>query len=205
VYNSVNLTDYPFIQHPKNYLVWLGKVNPNKGTKEAILAAKEAGMPIHVMGKVDPGAPQMMSYYEQEIKPLLSLPHIFWHNGVSVKEKASILGNAHAMLNPIQWEEPFGLVMVEAQATGTPVIAFNRGAAPEVIQDGKTGFVVDTFADLVAKIKEVGTIKRSTCHEFVNTHFSISTMISGYERAYTQTISNWTKLQKKQQTHLKKW
>lgn len=193
VYNCLKIENYSFIPEPEDYFVWLGKVNPVKGTKEAILAAKKANVKLYVLGAIDSGVPSMLSYYENEIKPLIDGKSIIWVGEVNVEEKAKMLGNAKAFLNPILWEEPFGLVMAEAQATGTPVISFNRGAAPEVIIDGKTGFLVNTLEEMVEKMSMVGSLDRKSCRENVEDKFTVSKMAKGYEDAYKIAISNWGK------------
>lgn len=204
IYNSINIEDYPFGEKSDNYLVWLGKVNPKKGTREAIRVAQKVHMNIYVMGKVDRDEKTMSAYYE-EIKPLLSSPGVVWRENVQLEEKAAILRKAKGLLNPIRWEEPFGLVMIEAQAAGTPVIAFNRGAAPEVIENGKTGFVVQTVSEMVAKIGQLDTIKRTECRKFVSKRFSTDHMVTCYERAYEKTIRIWPEVLREQKKHLQLW
>lgn len=191
VYNSLDIKSYPFCEKPDDYFVWLGKVNPLKGTKEAILAAKSAKVKLYVMGAVDKGVPRLLEYYEKEVKPLIDGKNIVWLGEVQTSEKAKVLGGAKAFLNPILWEEPFGLVMVESQATGTPVISFNRGAAPEVIVDGKTGFLVDTIVEMVEKMKDVGKLNRRDCRVNVESKFSIEKMVEGYEESYRLSMKNW--------------
>ncbi|HSW87751.1 MAG TPA: glycosyltransferase family 4 protein [Candidatus Saccharimonadales bacterium] len=203
IYNSLDMPSFPFIEKPQgDYFVWLGKINPLKGTKEAILAAKKAGVKLYVLGAVDKGVPEMFNYYEQEVKPLFDEKQIIWKGEVFLKEKTELLGNAKAFLNPIQWEEPFGLVMAEAQATGTPVISFNRGAAPEVIIDGKTGFLVNTLDEMVEKMKIIDTLDRYACRKNVEDTFSIPNMAKGYEEAYQTTIDNWEEYKRKQRENI---
>jgi glycosyltransferase involved in cell wall biosynthesis len=199
IYNSLNIPLFHFIEKPTgDYFVWLGKVNPLKGTKEAIMAAKQAGATLYVMGAVDRGVPEMLAYYENEVKPLIDNKQIIWKGEVDLEEKTTLLGNAKAFLNPILWEEPFGLVMAESQATGTPVISFNRGAAPEVIVDGKTGYLVNTLDEMVEKMKIIHTIDRSACRKNVENTFSIPAMTKSYEEAYTTTIEHWEEYRKKE-------
>ncbi|OGH13458.1 MAG: hypothetical protein A2687_02105 [Candidatus Levybacteria bacterium RIFCSPHIGHO2_01_FULL_38_26] len=191
VYNSLDIKSYPFSETHSDYFVWLGKINPLKGTKEAILAAKRAGVKLYVMGVVDRGVPHLLQYYEKEISPLIDGKNIIWIGEVETDRKAKYLAGAKAFLNPILWEEPFGLVMAESQATGTPVISFNRGAAPEVIVDGKTGFLVDTLDQMVEKMKYVDQLNRRDCRDNVESKFSIEKMVEGYEDAYSTAMKNW--------------
>lgn len=198
IYNGLDLNRFPFSNSRGTYLVWLGKINPTKGTKQALLAAKKTDLKIYVMGAIDRGDPVMLSYYENEVKPLLDDKQVVFLGEVSQSEKASVLAGAIAMLNPIQWEEPFGLVMAEAMATGTPVISFRRGAAPEVIKDGRTGFLVDTLDQMVDKIKEVEHLSRHDCRKWIEERFTIQKMVQGYEEAYKIAIANWAKFKEKQ-------
>lgn len=190
IYNSLQLDHFPFSDKPQDYVAWIGKIVPHKGTKEAILAAKKAGVKIKLAGVVDEGVEESKKYFEEEIKPLLG-DNAEYIGPVDVQARAQFLGGASALLVPILWEEPFGLVMAEAQAVGTPVIAFNRGAASEVIQNNKTGFLVNTIEEMAEKMKEVATLNRQDCRIFVEKHFSIPTMVQGYENSYQTTITNW--------------
>lgn len=194
IYNSLNIDSFPFVAKPDDYFVWLGKVNPLKGTKEAILAAKKAKVKLYLMGAIDKGVESMLSYYEDQVKPLIDGKNIIWLGEVELKEKVKILGKAKAFLNPILWEEPFGLVMVEAQAVGTPVISFKRGAAPELIINGKTGFLVDNLEQMVEKMEKIDNIKRADCRKNIENKFSIKKMVEGYEQAYKLAIDVWRSL-----------
>ncbi len=197
VYNSINIDDYPFVSSPKDYYVWLGKMIPTKGTKEAILAAKKAGVKLYVLGAIESGTPEGKDYFDHEVKPLIDNKQIVFFENVGLPEKATLLGNAKAFLNPIQWDEPFGLVMIESLATGTPVIAYERGAAPELIADKKTGYLVKNEAQMIAAIKKVEKLDRAACHTYAATHFTTQQMVDGYEKAYRLTIDEWSSVQKK--------
>ncbi len=204
VYNSLDISQFPYCAHPENYFVWLGKVNPLKGTREAILAAKKAGIKLMVMGAVDSGFPHMFKYYEEEVKPLIDGKNIIWIGEVSHEDKVKYLGRARGFLNPIQWEEPFGLVMVEAMATGTPVIALKRGAASEIVQEAKTGYLVENLDEMVEKIKIIDTIDRINCRKNIEEHFTIQKMVEGYLEAYNITTAQWPKFLEAQNQAIKK-
>lgn len=191
VYNGLDVTAYPFSNKPQDYFAWLGKIKKEKGTKDAILAAKKAGVQLYVMGVVERGVAENLAYYEKEIKPLIDNKQIIFKENVNQEEKARILGGAKALLNPIAWEEPFGLVMTEAMACGTPVISYARGAAPELIKNEKTGFLVRNIHEMITKIQQVDTIQRATCRKRVEDYFSNQQMILGYEDAYQTVIHNW--------------
>lgn len=191
VYNSLNLANFPFSATTDDYFVWLGRVKQEKGTKEAILAAKKAGIKLFVMGAIEKNVPEQLAYYEKEIKPLCDGSQVVWLGEADFATKVKYLQRAKALLNPIQWEEPFGLVMAEAQAVGTPVIGFARGAAPELVVDGKTGFLITTIDEMVEKIKLVDTIDRRACRKNIEDKFTIDTMIEGYVHAYQAVQENW--------------
>ncbi len=190
VYNGVDLTTYTFSPEPNDYVLWVGKFNPDKGTKEAIQAAKLAGVKLQVAGAIDTLDPQDKAYYEDVVKPMIDGGQVTYIGELTDEEKNKVYGQARALLNPIQWNEPFGLVMAEAMATGTPVIGFPNGAAPEIIVDGKTGFLVQTVEEMAAKISEVGSIDRKAVRARVEEHFSAETMVDGYNRIYEQLIKS---------------
>lgn len=196
VYNCLNIDSFPYSQQSDEYVAWIGKIVPHKGTKEAILAAKKAGVPIRFAGVVDQGLETSKKYFAEEIEPLIDNKDVVYLGPLNQEEKAKFLGNAKALLVPISWEEPFGLVMIEAQATGTPAIAFARGAAPEVIQDGKTGFLVKTLDEMAEKIYQVDSLQRKDCRDFVLAHFLKEHMIAGYEKAYQTTTQDWSAYKK---------
>ncbi len=198
IYNAVNLSKYPFSATTQEYFVWLGKIMPIKGTKEAILAAKKAKVTLYILGVIDKGIPQHLQYFEEEIAPLIDNQQILLYQSVGLPQKAQLLGKAKALLNPIQWEEPFGLVMIEAQATGTPVIAYKRGASPEVVQEGKTGFLVENVEEMVAAMGKIDTLRRQDCRAFVEEHFTTEKMVEGYLEAYKTVIQNWPEYYKRQ-------
>lgn len=192
VYNALPLEDYPYSDTPDDYYLWIGKITSFKNPKGAILAAKKAGVKLKIAGVIEEGVPEYLSYWEKEVKPLIDGKQIEWMGPVGLPEKAALYGKAKAFLNPIAWEEPFGLVMIEAQATGTPVISFKRGAAPEVIQDGKTGFLVETVDEMAEKIKEVEKLSRKDCRINVESNFTVERMAEHYEQGYKATIEHWS-------------
>lgn len=143
VYNAVNVPDYEYTAVPGDHLFWLGKFNPDKGTKAAIQAAQSTHKPIKLAGTIDTLEGEDKRYYETEIKPHIDGKTVQFVGELDAAQKSKEYGAAKAFLNPIQWSEPFGLVMTEAMACGTPVISYANGAAPEIIEDGKTGFLVN--------------------------------------------------------------
>lgn len=186
VYNGVNLKDFEFREERGDYLVSLGRLSPTKGIHLAIEAARKAGVPLKIAGgdrEIHP------DYFEEQIAPAVDGKRVeFLGPILSKKKRSDFLKNARALLFPIQWEEPFGLVMVEAMACGTPVIAFNRGSIPEVVADGKTGFIVKTVGGMVRAIKKIDQINRRRCREWVEKSFSAEKMVDGYEEVYREIL-----------------
>jgi glycosyltransferase involved in cell wall biosynthesis len=183
VYNGVDLDHYRFRPDPGDYLVFLGRISPEKRVDRAIELARDVDMRLLIAAKVDPVDQE---YYDLAIAPLIRAhPSLVEFVGeVDEREKDEVLGNAYACLFPIDWPEPFGLAMAEAMATGTPVVATRVGSVPEVVVDGVTGFVADTLHDLAEAIPRVREIDRRACRAHVERHFSPNAMADGYERAY---------------------
>ena len=154
---------------------------PEKAPHAAIDIAIQAGLPLTLAGRIDPAE---KSYFEREIQPRLDHPLIRFAGEVSHEQKLQLLSEARALLFPIDWPEPFGLVMTEAMACGTPVIARPKGAAPEVVVDGVTGFLADSRAALVQAAQAAHRLERSACRRHVEAHFSASTMTERYEALY---------------------
>lgn len=182
VYNGIDVSRFPFSKKPKKYFVTFGRLRDEKGIYEAIMAAKKARVPLHIAG-----GPAEGPYWERKIKPHLSR-NITYLGVIPYKQIPRFVSEARGCLFPIKWEEPFGLVMTEAMATGTPVIAFPRGSVREIIKHGKTGFLVRSVNDMAKAMKRIDTIDRTICREHVAKHFTIDQMIDGYEKIFTQII-----------------
>ena len=189
VYNGIDLEKYKFQEKPKgDYLVWLGRFYPNKGVVEAIKVAKKINKKIILAGMIARNSPLSYNYFEQKIKPQFEKGKVEYVGEVNFSQKNKLLKNAFAFLNPIQWEEPFGLVMIEAMACGTPVIAFNRGAVPEIVKNGKTGFIVRNEKEMVNAVKKIKQIKRQDCRKHIERNFSVEKMTIEYEKIYKKLI-----------------
>jgi glycosyltransferase involved in cell wall biosynthesis len=184
VYNAVAVDAYHFHPEAGDYLVFLGRISPEKRVDRAIEIARDVGMRLVIAAKVDPVDE---AYWQQAVKPLLDAhPKLIEFVGeVGEREKDTLLGGAWACLFPVDWPEPFGLTMAEAMATGTPVVAYRAGSVPEVIEDRVTGFVCETVADMVAAIPRVSELDRRACRARVERLFSPTAMADGYERAYS--------------------
>lgn len=168
-----------------SYLAFLGRISPEKGADAAIAIARQVGMPLKIAAKI--GEPDRR-YFEAAIKPLLRDPLVEFLGEIDDGEKQRLLGEAAALLFPIDWPEPFGLVLIEAMACGTPVIAFRRGSVPEVIDDGITGFVVDDVAGAVRAFERVATFDRVRCRRVFEERFSARRMAEDYLVLYQKLI-----------------
>lgn len=186
--NSINLELMKFNAKGGNYLTWIGKIIPNKGLKEAIIAAKKSKMKFIFAGVVDKFKQDSLAYFEQEIKPMIDGKQVIYLGPANLDLKNKLLGNAKAFLNLIHWEEPFGMVMIESMACGTPVIAFNRGAVPEILKHGKTGFIVKSLGEVIAAVGKVNKIDRRICRQHVESNFSNETIAKKAEEFYIKEI-----------------
>ena len=165
------------------YLAFLGRISPEKRVDRAIEIARRVGIPLHIAAKVDEAD---KSYFESKICPLIQGTDIEFIGEIGEHEKRDFLGKARALLFPIDWPEPFGIVMIEAMACGTPVIAFHGGSVAEVIEDGVTGFVVNSVDEAVEAANNLDLIDRSVCRSHFLRRFSASRMCHNYVRAYQQ-------------------
>ncbi len=181
VRHGIPLEDYPYSARPGRYLAFVGRLSEEKGPGLAIAVATRAGVPLKIAGKVDDNDRR---YFEREIRPLLDHPLVEFLGEIDETTKRQVMADALALLFPIEWPEPFGLVMIEAMAAGTPVIACPRGSVPEIVLPGRTGFVGETLDELVAAVRRVETIERAACRADVEARFSVHRMVDDYEAVY---------------------
>lgn len=186
VYHGLPIEQYRFQSKPGSYLAFLGRISPEKRVDRAIQIAKQAGMELKIAAKVDSVD---SDYFETKIKPLLKGPLIEYIGEIGEGEKNEFLGNASALLFPIDWPEPFGLVMIEAMACGTPTIAYRNGSVPEVLEDKKTGFIVNSLQDAVRAVDRISLLSRHTCRTIFEQRFSASRMAGDYLRIYRALLS----------------
>jgi glycosyltransferase involved in cell wall biosynthesis len=190
VYNAVDVERLPFSPTGGEYLAFLGRISPEKGLDRAIRIAKLAGVPLKVAARLplkDTSNPVIRAdweYYEGVVRPLLRDGLVEMIGEVGDAEKPELLGNALGLLFPIDWPEPFGLVMAEALACGTPVVARRRGSVPEVVEDGVTGLIGETDEELAALCREIHRIDRRACRAEAVRRFSPAVMARGYEEVY---------------------
>jgi glycosyltransferase involved in cell wall biosynthesis len=181
VYHGLPENLYAFQEGSGSYLAFLGRIAPEKRVDQAIAIAKQAGIPLKIAAKVDQVD---RAYFEASIQPLLQDPLVDYIGEIGDHEKNAFLGGAAALLFPINWPEPFGLVMIEALACGTPVIAYRRGSVPEVIEDGVTGYIVDSVEEAVQAVPRALALSRRRCRQVFDTRFSACRMAQDYLRIY---------------------
>jgi glycosyltransferase involved in cell wall biosynthesis len=183
--NALDLSVYPFRPQRGDYLLFLGRMSPDKGAHRAVAVAMEAGLPLKIAGKMR--EPKEREYFDQFVAPHLG-DGIEFLGEVSHGEKVELLQHARATLFPIEWEEPFGLVMIESMACGTPVIATARGAVPEVIEHGRSGVIVEDYRIIPAALEEADRIDPMECRRYVEERFSPLRMVHDYVQAYTTAL-----------------
>jgi len=181
IYHGLPLEKYPFEEKSEDYLLWLSRIGPDKGVAEAIDIAKLSGEKLIISGNI---LPQYADYFEFRIKPLIDGKQIKFLGASDFEKKIELFKRAKAFLFPIKRPEPFGLVVIEAMACGTPVIAFKQGSLPELIEDGKTGFLVNSIEEACQVLKNIDKIKREYCREHVEKNFNLKRMVNKYEKLY---------------------
>jgi glycosyltransferase involved in cell wall biosynthesis len=187
VHNAIRAEDFPFRREKEDWVLFLGRCTPDKGMHLAIDAARAARREIVLAAKC--GEPAERAYFEAEIRPRLG-PGVEWLGEVGGERKKDLLSRARCLLFPICWEEPFGMVMIEAMACGTPVVALRRGSVPEVVTPGATGVICDDRAELPAALDAVADIDATMCRKEVLTRFHPDVMADGYEKAYRQALAD---------------
>lgn len=185
IHNGIPIDNFKFNQNPKDYFAFFGFINKDKGAHIAVQAARKAGVKLLIAGIYE----KEEDFFDKEIKPYLNNKIKYIGPITNYKDKSEFLSNARGILIPIQWEEPFGLVMPESMACGTPPIAFRRGAVPEIIQDKKNGFIVDNIKEMVSAIKNIDKIKRENCRKRVEKYFTVEKMVDKYEEVYRKIIN----------------
>jgi len=183
VYNGINTSEFTFCSEPKDYLLFFGRIHPEKGTYESIQIAKQSGRKLIISGLI-----QHQEYFDSMIKPCINDEDIVYVGNSGPKERDKLMGEAYALLHPVSFEEPFGLSVAESMLCGTPVIAFNKGSMPELIVDGKTGFLVNTTGNAVDAVKDIKSVNRKYCSDYAASKFSRQKMIEGYLEVYKKVI-----------------
>jgi glycosyltransferase involved in cell wall biosynthesis len=182
VYNGINTSEFEFVITPEDYLLYFGRIHHDKGTVEAIEIAKKSKHRLIIAGII-----QDENYYREKIEPQLN-DQIVYIGHAGPEKRKELLGNASALLHPINFNEPFGLSVAEAMLCGTPVIAFEKGAMPELILNGETGFLVNNVDEAVEAVGQLSEINRVNCHEWAESKFSAEKMVDDYLKLYHQLL-----------------
>lgn len=185
VYNAIDTDEYPFRTGKDDFVLWLGRMNPDKGAHLAIDIAREVGVRIVLAGKCT--EPEEDRYFDEEIAPRLGRG-VEWTGEADADRKKELLSHTKCLLFPLQWPEPFGIVMAEAMACGTPVVALNKGSVPEVVDNGVTGFVCDEIEAMSDAVAHVSEIDPYACRKRVEGLFNADVMVSGYESVFTRAV-----------------
>ncbi|MBE7178340.1 MAG: glycosyltransferase family 4 protein [Mucilaginibacter polytrichastri] len=184
VYNGLKTEEFIFNDKPQDYLLFFGRIHPHKGTADAISIAKKSGRKLIIAGII-----QDEHYFNTEVKPYLDDEQIRYIGHAGPEKRRELLANAYALLHPIFFDEPFGMSVAEAMLCGTPVIAYNRGSMPELIDNGRTGFLVHNKHEAVDALNELSTLNRSDCHAWANAHFTQEKMVADYVKVYEKVLS----------------
>lgn len=185
VYHGIDIKKFPFNPKPKDYFLFLSKIWPAKGPHIAIAVAKKTKKKLIIAGYV---SKTWESYFKNEIKPHIDGKNIIYLGEINFQQKIGLYKNARALLFPINWQEAFGLVMIEAMACGTPVIAFNCASVPEIVLHNKTGFIVNNIKEMEEAVGKIDQINRRDCRKHTEENFIVQKMTSGYEKIYQRVI-----------------
>lgn len=188
IHHGINVDDYPLGAGDGDYVALLGRMTENKGVHRAIAVARAAGMRLKIAAKMR--EPHERAYFEEFVEPHLG-DDVIYLGEVDAIGKRKLLASAVAMLNPISWREPFGMVMLEALACGTPVVGCPQGAAPEIVEHDVTGFLGDSDGELINGLLSIDRIDRRACREHVRQHFSVERMVDGYVQVFERQRNNY--------------
>lgn len=186
IYNGVDLGEIPFNDKPEDFCIIVGRMTPGKGIAEAIRIAKKANARLVIVGHVTSHLPRSQDYFLNQVKPGIDGDRVRHIERLPHAELMEVMGRAKAFLFPLQWDEPFGMVVAEAMAAGTPVLAYRRGSMPELIKDGITGYLLEDEGGMVEAVDAVEKIDRKRCREWVQANFSVEHMVDGYEKLYRE-------------------
>jgi glycosyltransferase involved in cell wall biosynthesis len=193
VYNGVDLDEIRFNGEPEDFFIIVGRMTPEKGIADAIRIAKKAKTKLLIIGHVTTHLPWSEEYFLKEVKPHIDGDQIRYIERLAYPDIVQLMGKAKGFLFPLQWDEPFGMVVIESMAAGTPVLSYRRGSMPELIKNGETGYLLDSEEEMVAMTHRVETLDRAHCRSWVEEHFSVQQMIEGYERLYKLAVSGQPK------------
>jgi glycosyltransferase involved in cell wall biosynthesis len=184
VYNGLRLSEFEYQEKPQEYLLFMGRIHPDKGAAEAVKIAQRVGLPLKIAGII-----QDQDYFDAQVKPFLN-EDICFEGHVGPVARNNLLGNALALLHPISFNEPFGLSVAESMLCGTPVIAYNKGSMPELIRHGKTGFLVNNRQEAAEALDDLNQISRLECRKWAESRFSQEKMVHEYQKIYQMIIDS---------------
>lgn len=184
VYNGVDVDEIPFNDHPEDFFIIVGRMTPGKGIGEAVRIALKAKVRLLIVGAVTTHLPWSEEYFAKEVRPHVDGDKIRYIERLPYSRLVEMMGRARGFLFPLQWDEPFGMVIVESMAAGTPVLTYLRGSMPELVQHGETGYLLGTEDEMVEAIHRTGRLNRARCREWVRERFSVEQMVDGYEALY---------------------
>jgi glycosyltransferase involved in cell wall biosynthesis len=184
IYHGIRRDEFEYIEKPQDYLIFLGRIHPDKGTDGAIAIAKATDKRLLIAGII-----QHAEYFRERVEPFIDGNQIIFLGHAGPEKRRELLGNALALLHPIHFNEPFGLSVAEAMFCGTPVIAFNKGSMPELIENGLSGFLVTSIEEATNAVNKIGQISRRKCYEYATAKFSYDTMIDRYIKAYESILN----------------
>jgi glycosyltransferase involved in cell wall biosynthesis len=184
VYNGINTADFSFCGQPGDYLLFFGRIHPEKGTHEAIELAKRCGKKLIIAGLI-----QDMDYFTHRVKPFIDDCSVIYAGNAGSSQRDGLLGNALALLHLVGFDEPFGLSVAEAMCCGTPVIAFRRGSMPELVQHGKTGFLVNNIDEATEAVQQLASLQRKDCRQWAVRMFSKEKMVADYLNVYAKILA----------------
>ena len=188
IHHGINIKQFDFNAKPDDYLLFFGRIHPDKGAHTAIEIARRCKKKLLLAGII-----QDQEYYQKKVEPHLDKENVIYLGSLGATERNNLLGNALALLHPIYFNEPFGLSVIESMACGTPVIAFNKGSMPELIEHGKNGFLIDTVTEAVEAVSKLKDIERLYCRQHIETHFTTNNMVEKYIEVYKKIIDRTQK------------
>jgi glycosyltransferase involved in cell wall biosynthesis len=187
IHHGIRMAEFALVESPRDYLLFFGRIHPDKGTAEAIEVAARVGMPLTIAGIV-----QDREYFERSVEPHIDGDRVRYIGSVGPNERGAVLGGARALLHLISFEEPFGFSVIESMACGTPVIATRLGSMPELVQDGANGYLVDTQDEAVVMVEAAGRLDRATVRASVERRFDVSRMVDDYIDVYRRIVDQGT-------------
>jgi glycosyltransferase involved in cell wall biosynthesis len=189
--NPIDVASWPMRERKDDYLLWIGRMTADKGPHRAIAAARAAGVPLVMAGVIQPG---QQAYFDREVAPHIDGERVCFLGEVGGSVKHDLFAGARALLMPIRWAEPFGMVMVEALVCGTPVIAFREGAARELVIEGETGFLVEDERGMAAAVERLPAISARDCRDWVSEHCDVNVVAGAYESSYRSVLAGHAEL-----------